>query len=245
MLQVDSTTIAVMLILGISAFVRSAVGFGDGLVAMGLLTGWVGLQTATPLVALLGTVISLVILIAEWRQLRLKTALPLIVSTLLGVPFGLILLRLAPEPIARAGLGVLLIAYGSYGLLGLKLPRLTDDRFVYRFGFVAGILGSAYNTHGSVVAIYGTLKRWQPDQFRLTLQSYFFFTNFLLLAGHAIAGLWTAKVWSLCLGSLPAIALSIWLGTIAHQHIKRELFARLVFGVLLGVGLLSLWQSIK
>lgn len=234
-----------MVILGISAFVRSAVGFGDGLVAMGLLTGWVGLQTATPLVALIGTVISSVIVVAEWQRLNLKTALPLIFSTLLGIPLGLVLLKLAPEPIARAVLGLLLIGYGAYGLLGLKLPRLRGDRCVHGFGFVAGILGSAYNTHGSVVAIYGTLQRWQPDQFRLTLQSYFFFTNFLFLAGQAIAGLWTPKVWSLFFVSLPAVCVSIALGAIAHRRIKSELFAKLVFGVLLAVGLLSLWQSIR
>lgn len=245
MLQIDTTVVAVMTILGLSAFVRSAIGFGDGLIAMGLVTGWIGLQTATPLVALVGTAISSSILVTQWRQVNIRVALPLIISTLIGIPFGLVLLRFAPEQVARAVLGVILVAYGAYGLLGLKLPAITTDRLAGLFGFVAGVLGGAYNTNGPPIVVYGTLRRWEPEQLRLTLQGYFFFTNFLILAGHAISGLWTVKVWSLVFISLPAVGLSVWVGGIVNQRIKRELFANLIFGVLLIVGLLSLFQIIK
>jgi uncharacterized protein len=111
MLQIDTTTVAVMAILGVSAFIASAIGFGDALVAMGLVTNVIGLQTATPLVALVATVISSVILAAQWRQLNLKPALPLIISTLVGIPIGLVLLKFVPEAIARAVLGMILITY--------------------------------------------------------------------------------------------------------------------------------------
>jgi uncharacterized protein len=245
MLQIDTTTVAVMTILGVSAFIGSAIGFGDALVAMGLVTNLVGLQTATPLVALVATVISSVILAAQWRQLNLQAALPLITSTLVGIPIGLVLLKLAPEAIAQAFLGMILTTYGAYGLLGLKLPVVRTDRFASLFGLVAGVLGGAYNTLAPPIVVYGTLKRWQPEQFRLTLQGYFFFTNFLILAGHAISGLWTTKVWGLFLVSLPAVGVSVLLGSIANRHIKHELFAKLILGVLLGIGLLSLSQSIK
>jgi uncharacterized protein len=240
MLQIDTTAVAVMTILGVSAFVRSSIGFGDALVAMGLVTSWVGLQTATPLVALVGTVISSVILTSQWRQLNLQVALPLIISTLAGIPIGLVVLKFAPEQSARAVLGGFLVAYGTYGLLRIKLPVITTDRFASLFGFIAGIFGGAYNTNGPLIVVYGTLKRWQPEQFRLTLQGYFFFTNFLILAGHAISGLWTTKVWSLFFVSLPAVGISVWLGSIANQYIKHELFEKLIFGVLVIIGLLSL-----
>lgn len=244
MLQIDTTVVAVIIILGLSAFVRSAIGFGDGLIAMGLVTGWIGLQTATPLVALIGTAISSGILVTQWRQVNIRVALPLIISTLIGIPVGLVLLRFAPEQIARALLGVILVVYGAYGLLGLELPAITTDRFAGLFGFVAGVLGGAYNTNGPPIVVYGTLRRWEPEQLRLMLQGYFFFTNFLILAGHAISGLWTVKVWSLVFASLPAVGLSVWLGSIVNQRIKRKLFAKLIFGVLLIIGLLSLFQTI-
>lgn len=244
MFQIDLTVVAIAAILGIAAFVRSAIGFGDALIAMGLITSWVGFQTATPLVALIGTAISSSILATQWRQLNLKTVLPLIISTLIGIPFGLVLLKVAPEQIARVVMGVIPIAYGAYGLSGIRLPMVTTERWAGLFGFISGILGGAYNTNGPPIVIYGTLRRWEPEQFRLTLQGYFFFTNFFILFGHAVSGLWTTKVWHLFLMSLPAVGLSIWLGSIANRYIKRDLFAKLIFGVLLIVGLLSLAQSL-
>jgi uncharacterized protein len=245
MFPIDTTTTAVIIILGAAAFVRSAIGFGDGLIAMGVLTGWIGLQTATPLVALVGTAISSSILATQWRQVDIKAALPLILSTLIGIPIGLVLLEFTPEQIARAMLGLLLVAYGTYGLSGLKLPVISTDRFASLFGFIAGVLGGAYNTNGPPIVVYGTLRKWEPEELRLILQSYFFFTNFLILAGHAISGLWTVKVWSLVFMSLPTVGLSVWLGGIVNQRIKPELFAKLIFSVLLIVGLLSLFQTIK
>jgi uncharacterized membrane protein YfcA len=234
-----------MVILGASAFVRSAIGFGDALIAMGLLTDWVGLQTATPLVALISTLISLSILASQWQQVNIKAVIPLLLSTGIGIPIGLVVLKFAPEAIARALLGVMLVAYGAYGLSGLKLPRMATDRWAGLFGLIAGVLGGAYNTNGPPIVIYGTLRRWDPEQFRLTLQSYFFFANFLILAGHAVSGLWTVQVWSLVVLSLPAVALSIWLGGLVNRRIKPALFEKLVFALLLILGLLSLFQTLR
>ncbi|HCF28420.1 MAG TPA: sulfite exporter TauE/SafE family protein, partial [Cyanobacteria bacterium UBA11049] len=120
---------------------------------MGLVTGWIGLQTATPLVALIGTAISSSILATQWRQVDIKAALPLIVSTLIGIPVGLVLLKFAPEQVARAMLGVILVGYGAYGLLGLQLPAITTDQFASLFGFIAGVLGGAYNTNGPPIVV--------------------------------------------------------------------------------------------
>ncbi|MCJ8282169.1 MAG: sulfite exporter TauE/SafE family protein [Rivularia sp. ALOHA_DT_140] len=244
MLFIDTTTIAVIFILGLSTFVRSAIGFGDALIAMGLLTSLVGLKIATPLVALVGTPISLSILISQWRNVKIKAVLPLIISTLIGIPFGLILIKFVPEQFARATLGVILITYGIYNLIGLKLPEMKNDRFASLFGFFAGILGGAYTMNGLVVVIYGHLRRWEPQQFRLMLQGYFFCTNFLILAGHAFSGLWTIRVWSLMLMSLPFVGISVWLGSMANRRINREFFTKFLFTFLLITGLLSLYQSI-
>jgi len=236
----DISILAVITILAVSAFVRSAIGFGDALIAMGLVTHWVGLKTATPLVALISMIISSSIVVTEWKQLNIRAARPLILSTLLGIPLGLVLLTVVPEHIAKLFLGILLLLYGLYGLIGLRLPRVYSDRTAGFFGFIAGILGGAYNTNGPPVVIYGTLRRWNPEQFRLTLQGYFFFTNALILAGHAAFGLWTVKVWSLFFLSLPAVGLATWLGGVVNQRIQHELFSKLVFGVLLIVGIIFL-----
>ena len=84
----EPTTIIILVlsILFISTFTRSALGFGDALIAMPLLALVVGMQVATPLTALGASTIALTILVSGgWRKVDLKAAWRLIVSSLVGI----------------------------------------------------------------------------------------------------------------------------------------------------------------
>ena len=82
----DSFTAAILVfvILFTSTLIRAAFGFGNALIAMPLLILILGVQSTTPLVALVGIVISLMMLIREWRDLDIKAAIYLILSSLAG-----------------------------------------------------------------------------------------------------------------------------------------------------------------
>lgn len=225
-------------ILFVSTFIRSATGFGDALLAMPLLVLTVGLQTATPLVAFVSSTISLTILVSEWRTLELRGVWRLILSTFIGIPLGLVLLSFAPEKLAKAILGTLLSLYGLYGLFGLTLPQIRDEKLAGIFGFVAGVLGGAYNTSGPPIVIYGTLRRWSPDYFRVNLQGYFFFTNLFITVGHGLAGLWTPQVLQLYVYSLSAVVAGIFIGGKINKRIPKAMFSRLVYILLVVIGVM-------
>src|SRR2546423_2318549 len=166
----DTTLALAVAILFASTFVRSALGFGDALVAMPLLVLAVGVRTATPVVAFAASTIAVVILLRHWRRVDVRATWRLVVASLAGIPFGLLLLKAAPEAYVKIVLGVLLILYGLYSLLAPRLPELQSERTAYVFGFVAGVLGGAYNTNGPPVVVYAALRRWPPEHFRATLQ---------------------------------------------------------------------------
>ncbi len=226
-------------VLFVSTLTRSTLGFGDALIAMPLLTLLIGIRTATPLVALVALTIALTISLSSWRQIDLKAVWRLIVSTLAGIPFGLLLLENAPEATVKAGLGILLILFGLYNLTQPRLPKLERNGFEYGVGFVAGVLGGAYNTNGPPIVIYGALRRWPPERFRATLQGYFL-TNVLIVAGHGAAGLWTRTVWSLYLYALPLVVAAIVWGGELNRRIPPGSFDRAVYAALIGMGALLL-----
>ena len=90
----DITTIAVLSILFVSTLVRAVFGFGNALIAMPLLAMTsIGMKTATPLVALIAAILSLVILVKDWRIIDFKSTWRLLVGTLPGIPLGLLLLK--------------------------------------------------------------------------------------------------------------------------------------------------------
>jgi hypothetical protein len=227
-------------IIFISAFVRSAIGFGDALIAMPLLAMTLGIQIATPLVAFAASTIAVTILARNWRSVDIRSAWRLILLSLAGIPFGLVLLRVAPEYMVKAILGVLLILYGLYSLVTPALPVIRSERSAYIFGFVAGVLGGAYNTNGPPIVMYGLLRRWPPENFRATLQCYFLFTGLSILIGHGLAGLWTPFVLRLYLYSIPLIMLAIYAGGRINNHIPRDFFSRIVYAFLIVIGALFL-----
>ena len=230
----------VLIVVFVAAFVQSAIGFGSALVAMPLLAPLIGFAVATPLVGLMGIIVGPVVLLMDGRKMDFRSAWRITVSSFVGVPFGLLLLKLAPESAVKAGLGLLLIGYGLFNLFTRGLPEIKQIWLAYPFGFVSGILGGAYNTNGPPLVIYGTLQRWPPEQFRATLQGAFFFTNFAILAGHALAGLWTQQVWLLFLYTSPAVLVAIFAGRAINTRIPQKLFARIVYVVLVVLGVLFL-----
>jgi hypothetical protein len=228
-------------VLFVAAFVRSALGFGDAVLAMPLLAVALGLRTATPLVAFVGPTISLLILARDWKRVEFRTAGRLIVATLLGIPFGVYGLARLPETPLQIALASVIFLYGTFGLArpGVRL-KSERPRFPWVVGWVAGVLGGATNTNGPPVVAYGMLRGWPPESFRATLQGYFLPTGLAILAGHGLAGLWTATVLRSYLVSLPAIVLGVMLGGLLHKRLTYALFSKLVYAslALMGAGML-------
>src|SRR2546423_13098562 len=84
-------------LLFLCAFIRSAVGFGDALLAIPFLGMIMSLATASPVVALAGFTMSLGILVANRETVDFQSAWRLIAASLVGIPFGVLLLHTAPD----------------------------------------------------------------------------------------------------------------------------------------------------
>ena len=234
----------IFVILFVSTFIHSTLGFGQALIAMPLLAMVVELKTATPLVAFVLMTIAAIILLRNWRVADLNAVWRLVLSSCFGIPVGLFLLRDVPEDLMKVFLGIVVILFSLFNLANRHLKIINLRRvgggsmLAYLFGFVAGVLGAVYNTSGVVITIYATLRDWAPDRFRSTLQSYFVFTGLLILAGHGLAGLWTSEVLKFYVTAVPLILVAIFLGGKLHRFIPQGQFDGYVNVGLLVLGLL-------
>ena len=161
--------VLVLVILLVGALVRSTFGFGDAMVAMPLLSLVVDIRFATPLVGLMAVTISVTILAGHWRDVHVKSVGKLILATLVGIPLGIWILKGVHEDMMKAALGVIVVGFSVFKIFNPARFLLKNDRLVYMFGLGAGILGGAYNVNGVAAAIYGTLRRWDPEKFRATM----------------------------------------------------------------------------
>lgn len=230
------------------ALTRSTFAFGEAVVAMPLLAMLpIGLHTAVPLVGLVGLSVALITMVFRgWRNIVRTELVPLATASLLGVPVGLILLRTMPAGPVLAALGAVLVLYGGYSLaqelavVRTARPGLSTQRWAPAFGFLSGLLGSAYNFNGAPVAVYGSLRGWDPERFRGTLQTHFLVTGLLIVAGQGLSGLWTADVVKLYLLSTPIIALAVVVGAWLRQRLPVAPFRRYVLGLIMVLGALML-----
>lgn len=211
--------------------------------AVPLLALMLPVEVAAPVAVLVSITVALMVVVQDWREVQVRSAVLLVLPTMLGIPLGLMLLRAVAEPVVKGILGCVIIAFSAHSLLSRKHRELKDDKFAWLFGFGAGVLGGAYGMNGPPLVIYGSLRRWSPQYFRATLQGYFLPASLAGLWGYQLAGLWTPAVNQLFLLSLPFVVLATFLGRAINRRIAVHRFLLYVHCGLILVGTVLLLQA--
>lgn len=236
-----TTAVLVLGVVFVASAVRATFGFGEAVVGMPLLTLLpVNMHTAISLIGLAGLTVALLAVARGWRHVDLPVLGRLAAATLLGIPAGLVLVTLAPAAIVGRVLGALLVVHGCYSLTRARPRKLTRPAWALPFGFAAGALGSAYNFNGVPIVVYGTLRDWDPDRFRGTLQAHFLVSGVLVVTGQALGGLWTPELFALYGLALPTVLAATALGGLVTRRIPAERFGNVVHMVVVALGIVLL-----
>jgi uncharacterized protein len=201
---------------------------------------------AAPLVVLVSITIATIVVVQDWKHIHLRSTAWLVLPTLLGVPLGVLLLTSSHQRIVKAVLGVILIVFSVYSLIGRTPIELKRDSrgWLLACGFCAGVLGGAYGMNGPPLAVYGAMRRWSPQHFRATLQGYFLPASIIGMGGYWFAGLWVHPVTHYYLVSLPVTLLAVFLGRALNHRMHGEGFLKYIYLGLAGIGTLLLFQAI-
>jgi uncharacterized membrane protein YfcA len=237
--------IIILCIVFVAALTRSTFGFGDALIAMPLLALFIDIKIATPLMALIAFFIAISILIKNRNKVEFKSVWRLIVASLVGIPIGIWYLDDINENTIKLILGIIILLFASYNLAKPNLHQLKSEKYAWVFGFIAGILGGAYNTNGPPIIIYSSLKKWNPQNFRATLQGYFFTTGILLLISHGIAGNYTNEVLTYFAYCLPVALVAVIIGAKLNKKISITRFHKYIYMILIFLGFMIMYNSIK
>jgi len=231
--MLDPLVIPIMVL---AYFVQSAVGFGSGLIAMPLLVGLLGMDTAPAAFAIAAQTMGVVLVwryrhALDWRSVR-----PMLAAVLLGVPVGVLGARLLDEQVAMFGLGMVSLLYALYVLSGRHVPNLSP-RLGFLFGGLGGLLHGAYNTPGPPYIIFGSSQNWPPLRFKGNLQALFFVGGVFTIIVHGLTGHITSEVIQYELLMIPAALVGVWLGGQVDRSIRPEPFRRAVLVLLAILGL--------
>jgi uncharacterized membrane protein YfcA len=170
----------------------------------------------------------------------------LILSSLPGIPLGILLLARGNEHVVKSVLGLIIVGFSIFSLTGKSTLHLDEDHWgwLVSCGFLSGVLGGAYGMNGPPLAVYGAFRRWSPQHFRATLQGYFLPVSLAGLIGYATLGLWGGMLTRYFLWSLPGVAVAILLGRAINHRLKGDGFLRFVYAGLMVVGVILFGQAI-
>ncbi|HJW89508.1 MAG TPA: sulfite exporter TauE/SafE family protein [Anaerolineales bacterium] len=228
--------IIILAVIFLSVFTQSLTGFGSALVAMALLPPLLGLQVSAPLVALIAGTTELVLLARYRSAINLRSIWRLGLASLVGIPIGVVFLKRVDERIVLTLLGGLLAGYALYALFKLRPAELRSSGWGYLFGFLAGMLGGAYNTSGPPAIIYGDCQRWSPAEFKSNLQGFFLLGDLVVIASHALAHNLNAAVFEVYWPALPVIGAALLAGLSLDKSLNPHLFRKFVLVLLVVMG---------
>jgi hypothetical protein len=240
--MLDLLTFAVVFL---AAFAQGVVGFGFGLVTMALLPLFLSERFAVPFVAVYSLGVSLMIVWQLRHHIRFGHAIPLLVGTVIGVPLGVLALDVADPNHVKLTLGITLVAYASWALFSKieARERRIPTPWAYLAGLSSGLLG-AFNTGGPPLVVYTTLRNWDKDTTKSTLQVIFILTSIIQLTGFAITGHLSGDTLLRNLLISPAIILGVALGHRLYQRIDQLTFKRALLALLLIVGFVYLEKAL-
>lgn len=221
----------------LAAFTQSITGFGFAIISMSFLPQVIGLQTAVPLVALVGVTLNSVIWFYYRRNCDFQAVKRLIMASLIATPIGTLLLDLFPEEIALKGLGIIIISYVLYDWFNLALPLLKSPFWAYVSGGLSGALSGAYAVGGPPVIVYANCRRWTAAEFKGNLTPIFCLSAALATISHGWQGNITASVGRFAACGVPSFACGLWLGTTLAKKMNPLLFKGFTLVLLLIAGL--------
>lgn len=239
------TVFALVAIIALAAFIKSAIGIGEAVMAVPLLTYWVGIRVAIPLIGLVSLTLVVLLLVKNYRDIEFSAVRDLFIGCVFGIPVGLFFLKTAPEAMLLFVLGLLLICTGGLNLVSGRIQKLGARVWPSPFGFVAGAFTAAYAIGGPPIFLYGALKGWDSRQFRVSAQSFFLPLSLTVVSGHGVSGLWNHEVFGFYLMGIPGMILAFLLGNRIGRSLKQETFKRIIYVFLILQGFLLASQNIN
>jgi uncharacterized membrane protein YfcA len=240
--------IATAVIVFTTHYLGAVASFGATLLAIPLLL-WVrdDLTLWIVLTLLIGTLQCVQVALYTWRDIDRRELGRILLWCGVALPVGLLSQRQLPELLLRAALGSVLIVSG--------LARLAADgsrgeqplpRWLGRLTLlVAGVIHGAFTCGGSALVVYASRAIPAKRAFRATLTAVWLLLNTGLISARVAGGeigiphLWQAAALA------PLVLTAGWLGQKSAERLPQAAFAKLVAGLLVLAGVVTIAKALR
>jgi uncharacterized protein len=222
----------------VGGFASGVAGFAMGFIVSGV---WLHFLTPVQTTALVVGYGLLSQAYGVWKlrhALVWKTIAPFIIGGVFGVPIGTMLLTYLDPAYLRSGVGLLLIIFGTWGLVQPTLRPVPGNTAVDTgIGFANGILAGLTGLPGFIITIWCQLRGWKKDYQRAVFQPVLLAALVANVVSLAVARAITSDILQLYVLGLPAMLAGLWLGFRLYGKLDDAAFRKIILVLLLMAGL--------
>jgi uncharacterized membrane protein YfcA len=226
------------LIIAGAFLVLGLAGFGNGLVALGLLPFVMSPVTAIVLLTVYTVLAAIVVFVPLRADFDPRGMPALLLGSVAGTPLGVWLLAALPVSALNRAIGVVLLTVVLLEWLGVYPERLPGRGWALGAGVASGLLGAAVGTPGPPVVLYMASQGWPPRTIKANLQAFFLVNQAVIMLGYWWAGLLTLEMWRYAAVFLVPALLGLLVGMALFARVDQVKFRRIVFALLFASGLL-------
>jgi len=231
----------VLLVAVAAAWINGFLGFGFGIVSMGLLTLSRDVLFATAFVNLMVLLVELSILMPLWRRIQWRLIGPLVFFGLIGLVAGVELVISIDPQIMRRVLGITIILFALWSWLDPRQGHVSRYWSIPS-GLAFGTLSGAFNTGGPPLVAYVYRHPLSPDQLKATLQFLFFSVTVVRIPIIFYKGLFTEAVIQSSLYVFPFVILATLLGLWMARRVSPERFRKTAWAAF---AMMGIWLAIS
>lgn len=225
-----------LIVVFLAYLVRGMAGFGSGLIAIPLLSLWMPVTQAVPLIVSLDLLASAGQSGFNFKKIHWKEVWFLLPFSLVGVTGGLWLFTQMNADALKYTLGIFLLVYGIYSQWTPAMPPISRA-WVFPAGFAAGLIGTLFGTGGPFYAAYLKARQLDKQIFRATFACIFLLDAPVRLVGYVGTGLISTEGVHLFAMMLPVMILGMYFGGSIHTKISTKYFNRGISLLLIGSGI--------
>lgn len=225
--------------------VRSAAGFGAGLIAVPMLAFILPVSTAVAVATALTTVTSLGQVGRDWRHIAWRQCAVVLLYSIVGIGLGFWFIAVLDETALRRSLGAFLVLYSIQALWPANASRVLPARWhgacAAGTGIVGGLCSALFGAGaGPFYVVYFTVVRMEKEIFRATMSGVVLIGGAARMAGYGSYGFYGHATVALMALGLPLALAGSWLGDRLADWLSARAFAGFVAGLvfLSGVALI-------
>jgi hypothetical protein len=223
-----------------------ATGFGSSIIAVPVLAHLMPLTFVMPLVTAVDGGAVTLSTIRQWRQVDWREFGRIFIPAAIGIALGSTLLVNLPGNIALLSLGVFVIAFALYTLIGTRQWKAIDSRWALPYGLFGGVFSALFGAGGVIYMSYLSSRIEDKTALRATSAMCVGSAVVLRAVAFAFTPLWSQPgMLSLIALLLPCMIVGYAIGNHLHLRLSVATSRRAIACLLLANGVLLVFRAVR